>query len=179
LSARVELAGATAAIVELTARGTPSLAAHASPWSWQAYWDESSISARERELWRVRLAHLAGIERGSRLRWDDLAAMSTPGYEPAGAMAEELYEHIFEPDWPGYTPRERLVLTLVERFADDHEALRDDDAFWGEMHANFSDTEIVDLCYHMIGPQFGRSRMAKVLLGYRELREPQPPLGAS
>jgi hypothetical protein len=172
LSARIELAPEAVGIVELVARGTPALAAHCNPWSWQEYWSRSTISARERELWRVRLAHLAGIRRGAGLRWDDLVAMATPGYQPRGAMGEELYAHIFEPEWPGYSRRERLILILIERFAEDHEALRDDDAFWTQMHECFSETEIVDLCYHMIGPQLGRVLMAKVLLGYDSLSAP-------
>jgi hypothetical protein len=174
LSARIELAPDAVGIIELVARGTPTLAAYCNPWSWQSYWDQSPVTARERELWRVRLAHLAGIRRGASLRWDDLVGLATPGYGPAGAMGEELYEHIFESDWPGYTQRESLILTLIERFAHDHESLRDDDAFWARMHENFSETEIVDLCYHMIGPQFGRILMAKVLLGNSELLEAQP-----
>ena len=72
------------------------------------------------------------------------------------------------------SPRERLIIELIERFAEDHESLRDDDAFWAAVHENFSETEIVDVCYHMIGPQLGRVLMAKVLLGYSELCEVQP-----
>jgi len=59
----------------------------------------------------------------------------------------------------------------VERFASDHEQLRDDDAFWAEMHANFTATEIVDLCYQMVGPQLGRLLMGKVLLGFNDFCE--------
>lgn len=154
--------------------GTPVLARHNNPWNWQAAWNETALTIRERELWRVRLAHLAGIERGSGMRHRDLVALATPGYSADDAIGEEFYEHIFDPDWPGYSARERLILRLIERFARDPERLRDDDAFWSQIHAHFTETEIVDLCYHMIGPQMGRSRMAQVLLGYSALSRVVP-----
>lgn len=166
MSARIGIPEASAPIVALGGMGTPALARHNNPWNWQAAWNESTLSVRERELWRVRLAHLAGIERGSGLRHADLVALGTPGYSVEAPIDEEFYAHIFEPDWSGYSARERLILLVTERFASDHESLRDDDELWAQMHAQFSETEIVDLCYHMVGPQLGRSRMAQVLLGY-------------
>ena len=39
------------------------------------------------------------------------------------------------------------------------------------MHANFTATEIVDLCYQMVGPQLGRLLMGKVLLGFNDFCE--------
>jgi alkylhydroperoxidase family enzyme len=177
--ARVTIPDGSVPIVVLAGMGTPALAAHNNPWGWQAAWNETELSVRERELWRVRLAHLAGIERGSRLRFADLSRMDTPGYLSDAGIPEEFYAHIFDSSWQGYSSRERLILRLIEQFSEDHEGLRDDDAFWAEMHAHFNQTEIVDLTCHMIGPQLGRSRMAKVLLGctpFQRVMAPQEPL---
>jgi alkylhydroperoxidase family enzyme len=165
--ARVELDESIAPINALAKLGTPALAAHNATKAWAAAYAGSTLTPREREAWRQRLAHFEGCEYCATIRSSShqVADLGVP---------EEFYDNIFNVDWDGYTERERLIIRLIERFADDHEALRDDDAFWGEMHANFSDTEIVDLCYHMIGPQLMRALMAKVLLGFTEFCEVRP-----
>jgi alkylhydroperoxidase family enzyme len=158
----------------ITKMGTPEVAAHNDVAVWAALFKKTSLSVREREVFRHRMAHLVGCEWCSSL-WSGSLLVD----ERDEAIPDGVYTNIFDMSWEGYTPRERLIVTLIERFAEDHEALRDDDAFWEEMLTHFSETEVVDICYHMTGPQLGRVQMAKVLLGYKELCEVQPRSGIS
>jgi alkylhydroperoxidase family enzyme len=171
--ARVVLDESEAPINALAKLGTPALAAHNNTKTWAQAYAGSTLTPREREAWRQRLAHFEGCEYCATIRSasHQVADQNVP---------DAFYDNIFNSDWSGYTARERLIIQVIERFAEDHEALRDDDAFWAEMHEHFSDTEIVDLCYHMIGPQLMRALMAKVLLGFSEFCEVQasPPLAA-
>jgi alkylhydroperoxidase family enzyme len=163
---RVTLPGVDAPINELSRRGTPELSAHNQTSAWAAGYRETTITPREREAWRQRLAHLEGCEHCATLR-SGSHLTETP-------LPDAFYDNIFNSNWSGYTEREQLIIELIERLADDHEELRDDDAFWAKMHQNFTDTEIVDLTYHMIGPQLFRAFMAKVLLGFTEFCEVRP-----
>ena len=149
--------------------GTPAVAEHNAVPAWAALFKQTPLSVREREVFRHRMAHLVGCQYCAGLRSAALTVSETDD-----AVPPELYENIFVANWPGYTQRERLIIELIERFADDHESLRDDEEFWARMHESFSESEIVDVCYHMVGPQLGRVLMAKVLLGYSELCEVQP-----
>jgi hypothetical protein len=149
--------------------GTPCVADHNAVPVWAALFKQTSLSVREREAFRHRMAHLVGCEYCAGLRSAALTVSATDDSVP-----DEFYENIFNTDWDGYSQRERLIIEVIERFASDHEELRDDDEFWARMHASFNETEIVDVCYHMVGPQLGRVLMAKVLLGYSELCEVQP-----
>ena len=158
----------------ITKMGTPEVARHNDVAVWAGLYQQTTLTVREREAFRHRMAHLVGCEWCSAL-WSGSLMVS----EQDEAIPDEFYANIFDMSWSGYTPRERLIVQVIERFAADHEQLRDDDAFWDEMHQHFSETEIVDVCYHMTGPQLGRVLMAKVLLGYKELCEVQPPSGLS
>jgi alkylhydroperoxidase family enzyme len=165
--ARVSLEEGKPPIMALARMGTPVVAAHNDTAAWSRAYAETTLTSREREAWRQRLAHFEGCEYCATLRSGSHLVIDED-------VPEAFYDNIFNPAWSGYTSRERLIITLIERFADDHEALRDDDAFWAEMHAHFTETEIVDLAYHMIGPQLGRALMAKVLLGFTEFCEVRP-----
>jgi alkylhydroperoxidase family enzyme len=158
----------------ITKMGTPEVARHNDVAVWADLFRQTTLTVREREAFRHRMAHLVGCEWCSGLWSGSLLVTAEDGAIPDG-----FYENIFDTSWPGYTARERLIVQLIERFATDHEQLRDDDAFWDEMHRHFTETEIVDVCYHMTGPQLGRVLMAKVLLGYKELCEVQPASGRS
>jgi alkylhydroperoxidase family enzyme len=153
----------------LATLGSPATASHNAPAKWAELYKQTTFDVREREAFRHRMAHLVGCGFCAGLRSTSL--MVDQHHE---AVPDEFYEHIFDTAWEGYTTRERLIVEVIERFASDHEQLRDDDAFWAEMHANFTETEIVDLCYHMVGPQLGRVLMGKVLLGFSEFCEVQP-----
>lgn len=165
--ARVTLEQGEAPIHALAKMGTPAVARHNDTAAWARVYAETTLTPREREAWRQRLAHFEGCEYCATIR--------TSSHQVAGEdVPEEFYDNIFNSSWPGYTDRERLIIRLIERFAEDHESLRDDDAFWVEMHEHFTECEIVDLSYHMIGPQLGRALMAKVLLGFTEFCVVQP-----
>lgn len=154
-------------IMALAAMGTPSLAAQNNTKAWSKAYAHSTFTAREREAWRQRLAHLEGCQACATVR------QGSHMVADKSEVPDPFYDNIFNFKWEGYTVRESLLIELIERFADDHESLRDDDAFWDRMHANFTETEIVDATYHMIGPQLGRALMAKVLLGFAEFCEVQ------
>jgi alkylhydroperoxidase family enzyme len=158
----------------ITKMGTPEVAAHNDVKIWADLYAQTTLSTREREAFRHRMAHLVGCEWCSGL-WSG-SLMVAPGDD---SIPDDFYENIFDPTWPGYSARERLIVQLIERFAADEDALRDDAEFWVELHENFTETEIVDVCYHMTGPQLGRVLMAKVLLGYSEFCEVQPASGAT
>jgi alkylhydroperoxidase family enzyme len=171
---RVEVPDSPAGPFTMLGRlGTPCVADHNAVPVWAGLFKETTLSVREREAFRHRMAHLVGCEYCAGLRSAALTVSQTDD-----AVPEEFYDNIFNLEWEGYTQRERLIVETIERFAEDHESLRDDDDFWARMHESFSETEIVDVCYHMVGPQLGRVLMAKVLLGYSELCEVQPESAA-
>jgi alkylhydroperoxidase family enzyme len=169
---RVSLPEGEPPIVALMKMGTHEVAAHNNTAAWSRAYAQTTLTIREREAWRQRLAHFEGCEHCATIR-------SGSGQVEGDSIPDAFYENIFNSDWQGYTPRERLLIQLIERFADDHEQLRDDDAFWAEMHEHFTDTEIVDAGYHMIGPQLGRALMAKTLLGFTEYCEVRPAATAT
>ena len=61
------------------------------------------------------------------------------------SVPEAVYEHVGDPTWSGYSDRERLVMEFAERFVLDHLAMSEDRAFWGRLHENFADDELVEL----------------------------------
>lgn len=171
--AKVAIPGDEVPINALMAMGTPALAAHNNTRAWSEVYAYSTFSDREREAWRQRLAHFEGCEHCATIREGSNLV------QDKSEVSSEFYDNIFNASWEGYTIRESLLIELIERFALDHEGLRDDDDFWRRMHENFTETEIVDACYHMIGPQLGRALMAKVLLGFAEFCEVRPPRTAA
>ena len=166
--AKVRLPADAVPIMALMARGTPSLAAHNNTAAWSRAYEHSTFTSREREAWRQRLAHFEGCEHCATIRQDSNLVTDRDD------VSDAFYDNIFNYSWEGYTTRESLLIELIERFAHDHEALRDNDEFWARMDANFTEAEIVDATYHMIGPQLGRALMAKVLLGFAEFCEVRP-----
>ena len=61
------------------------------------------------------------------------------------SVPEELYEHVGDPSWPGFTERELLAMEFTERFALDHLSMERDADFWKRLHEHFTDDELVDL----------------------------------
>jgi alkylhydroperoxidase family enzyme len=156
-------------LVALMSMGTPEVAAHNHSTAWNRAYDHTSLSPREREVVRHRIAHLQGCEFCATIRTEsELSHASDNG------IPDPFYDNIFNSSWGGYTPRERLLLELLEGFIDDHEQLRNDDRLWDELRAQFTETEIIDVCYHMIGPMYGRGLMAKVLLDFTTLCDVLP-----
>jgi len=68
------------------------------------------------------------------------------GEGPAAGVDEALYDHAAQwQTWPGYSEQERIAAEFAHRFATDHTALRDDEAFWARAHEHFSDELLADL----------------------------------
>ena len=51
------------------------------------------------------------------------------------SVPEEVYEHVGDPSWSGFSDRERLAMEFAERFALDHVAMSEDAALWERLHA--------------------------------------------
>jgi alkylhydroperoxidase family enzyme len=98
-------------------------------------YQQSILPAEERELARMRIAQI-----------NDCAACS--GFRARSVLdariAPELYDNVAAyAEYPGYTPRQRLVIEYADRFATDHTSL--DDAFFARLRESFSDAEVLDL----------------------------------
>ena len=77
-------------------------------------------------------------------------------------MPEEVYAHVEDPSWSGYSDRERLAILLAEGYALAHTGIPEE--VWDEVHENFSDDELVDLMNCIaVWSAFGRlNRMLEV-----------------
>jgi len=122
------------------------------------YASGSTLSPREREGVRMRLAHLAGCNHCLRMRMDrDMPEFSA---EP---IPEGFFAHVLTPDlWDGYTARERAAITFAERYANDPDGLNGDDALWRDLDELFTPAEIGDLC-GLGGAWLGAGRTLTVL----------------
>ncbi|WP_433733266.1 carboxymuconolactone decarboxylase family protein [Nocardia sp. CA-129566] len=144
--------------------------------SWDAqYFNDSTVTPRERECLRTRLAQqqqACNYCDAFRLHRDAQGFAAIIGVNRGefsfDETPEELYERVFEyATWPGYTERERLAIEFGERFCHDYQDLAADDAFWERMKASFSDTEIADLCL-MVGVWDSSAKMFHLLVGFEE-----------
>ncbi len=100
-----------------------------------AIYEQSIVPVRERELARMRIAHVNGCAICQQWR-------KTPGAD--GKLSEDDYAHVCTPaEYDGYSERDRLAIEYAEMFALDHHAL--DDRFFARMHEHFTDAEILDL----------------------------------
>lgn len=105
-----------------------------------AVYERSSLSVRELEAARITVARINDC--ALCIGWRTARDVPSRGEDP-DAVPEAFYEHVGEPDWPGASPRERLAAEFARRYAVDH--LNIDDALWAELHAEYSDDELVDL----------------------------------
>lgn len=87
-----------------------------------AVYGKARLPLREREIARMRIAQLNECEVCRNTRQSQGAAQGVD--EALYANAEHWRSH------GGYSPREKLAAEFAERFAQDHIALRADDAFW-------------------------------------------------
>jgi alkylhydroperoxidase family enzyme len=102
---------------------------------------ESTLSPREFEVIRMRIAQINDCRVCQSFR----AARDVVDRFESGSVPDELYEHIGDPDWPGFSVRERLAMIFAERFALDHLSLEADADLWKELHEHFTDDELVEL----------------------------------
>ncbi|HEY0974949.1 MAG TPA: carboxymuconolactone decarboxylase family protein [Solimonas sp.] len=103
----------------------------------QAVYGKSTLPMRERELARMRIAQINECE---------VCRNARQGQGAAHGVDEALYANAAH--WrthAGYSAREQLAAEFAERFAQDHVAMRADEAFWIRLRAAYSDAEIVEL----------------------------------
>jgi alkylhydroperoxidase family enzyme len=107
----------------------------------EAVYHESILPLREFEAARVRIAQINDCN--ICLNWRTARDVAGRSEDP-NEVPEEFYANIgANPEWSGFSPRERLSAEFAGRFALDHLGM--DDAFWAQLHEHFSDTELVDL----------------------------------
>jgi len=75
-------------------------------------------------------------------------------------LTEEKISALDDPNTTAFSAREQLALGYAEKLAIDHHSI--DDAFFAELHEQFSDPEILELGM-MIGQYIGFGRLLKVL----------------
>jgi alkylhydroperoxidase family enzyme len=118
---------------------------------------DTTLTPRELEAARARLARINQCAFCMRYR----PARDREGWaDDPDTVPEAVYEHVEDPSWPGYSTRERLAITLAETYALDHTG--GDDAIWNEVHANFTDDELIDLM-NCLSVWFAFGRMNRML----------------
>ncbi|WP_439533793.1 carboxymuconolactone decarboxylase family protein [Polymorphobacter sp.] len=110
----------------------PEMGAAADAFS-AAVQNTSTLTVREQEAARTRIAHINRCIPCTEARMDDM---------DAHGLSESFYAGVDAPDGQ-YSVRETLAIRFAERFAAGVEAFDED--FWAEMHGAFDDGEIVDL----------------------------------
>ncbi|OYY70308.1 carboxymuconolactone decarboxylase family protein [Sphingomonas sp. 28-63-12] len=139
----------------------------------QAVYTKSLMSLRELEAARTRTAQINGCALclGMRSARDLGGYLQNSGVDPHLAVSargdpepdEQFYAEISAtPDWSGFSARERLIIIYAGRMGEDPQGLKHDDAFWADMHACFSDAEIVDMTF-CIGAWMALGRLTHVL----------------
>jgi alkylhydroperoxidase family enzyme len=110
----------------------------------RAVYSHSQLPAREFEAARLRIAQINGCARCLDLRLvRDLPGRADRS-EPIPDSFYDAVEHWREAP-EAFSEREWLAIEFADRFATDHVALSEDDAFWRRMSASFADSELVDL----------------------------------
>ena len=104
-----------------------------------AVYDSSTLTLGEFESARLRIAQVNDCQLC--LGWRSATDVaSRAGQE----VSEGFYEHVgVDPDWAGFTTRERLAGEFAERFAVAHTDIDDD--LWQRLHDAFTDDELVEL----------------------------------
>lgn len=134
----------------LTRRRAESMAAQ--------YVNDTTLTARERELCRMLIAHMMGCSHCLKVRM----GRDRPGFAPE-PIPESFYTDVLDyRTAPGYSDRERLAAEFCERYANDHLDLAEDEETWDRLHAAFTDQEIADLCI-MAGTWEAGRRMFQIL----------------
>ncbi len=136
-----------------------------------APYQHSQLSLRELEAARYRTALINGCSacqafRGARDFPGMFAAfdgdLQNSVYARGPAPDEEFYEHILDPDWEGYSERERLLIRYAEGMGLAPQDIAHDEEFWERAKAVFSDDELVDMTYS-IGAWMATGRALHVL----------------
>lgn len=125
----------------------------------EAVYQETTLSFREAEGARIRIAHINGClmcqgYRIAQMLPEALRAMDSadaPNVEGRGpAPDEEYYRAASGQDWRDsglFSPRERLAIEYAERIALSPAPLPNDNDFWERFTTHFDQGEIADLSY--------------------------------
>jgi alkylhydroperoxidase family enzyme len=151
---------------------TPEIAAAAGSYS-RAVYERSCLSLRELEAARIRTAQINGCAlcMGMRSARDLEAYLARSGGNPELAVSargnpvpdETFYAQVENwKEWGGFSPREKLIIEFADRMGQAPKTIKHDDAFWDDLHAHFSDTEIVDMTFS-IGSWIALGRLTHVL----------------
>jgi 4-carboxymuconolactone decarboxylase len=102
-----------------------------------AVYNSNRLPMRVREMARIVIAHDN----------ECVVCINTRDADgPAAGVDEDLYSHALQwRTWQGFTEQERLAAEFAHRFATEHTALRDDDAFWQRCRVHFTDELLADL----------------------------------
>jgi alkylhydroperoxidase family enzyme len=124
-----------------------------------AVYQETTLTYREAEADRIRIAHINGclMCQGYRiaehlpaaLQKMDSAEAPNTGEKRGEAPKEEFYKAVAA-NWRAsnvFSDRERLAIEYAERISLEPVPLPYDDDFWERLHAHFDDGEIADLTY--------------------------------
>lgn len=115
---------------------SPDLGAAMATFS-HAVYTKGRLPLRVRELARIVIANSNECVVCQNTRDSDGAA---------AGVDEDLYDHASEwRTWPGYSAAERIAAEFAHRFATDHVALREDDAFWARAGEHFDADLLTDL----------------------------------
>lgn len=150
----------------------PEIGAAAGGYS-RAVYENSKLSLRELEAARMRTAQINGcmLCMGMRAKRDLTAHLARSGGNPEKSVAdrgdpapdEAFYAQVENwLSWPGFSPRERLIIDYAERLGLAPKSMDEDEAFWQDMHTHFSDAEIVDATFS-IGSWMALGRLTHVL----------------
>lgn len=124
-----------------------------------AVYQETTLSFREAEGARIRIAHINGClmcqayrisdDLAAALQKMDLAETPNVGANRGEAPGKPFYEAVATSTHTSdaFSARERLSIEYAERIALDPEPLPYDDEFWERLHAQFDDGEIADLSF--------------------------------
>lgn len=118
----------------------------------EAVFMKSILSAREREVARMRIAQINQCPICVSVRSETAVAQG---------LSEALYQQVERySESAEYSPREKLAIEFAERFALDHRSMGDE--FWSRLRANYSDAEVVDLGL-FVAECLGIGRLVEVL----------------
>lgn len=141
-------------------------------WYGTRAYQHSSMSLRELEAARYRTALINGCNvcKGFRGKRDFPGLfqafdgdLETSVYNRGDAPDEDFYANIENwRDWPGYTDRERLIIRYAEGMGLAPQKIAQDEDFWEQAKATFTDEEIVDITYS-IGAWMANGRAIHVL----------------
>lgn len=125
----------------------------------QAVYQETTLSFREAEAARIRIAFINGclMCQGYRIAemlpeaLRNMDSPEAPNTDSRGeAPSEEFYRAAAGEGWRDddlLSTRERLAIEYAEKIALTPVPLPNDDDFWERLHANFDEGEIADLSY--------------------------------